>query len=53
MIAAGQDFHGYRYEGTRYDCGDKLGWLMANVAFGMERADLGAGLKTELKKLLD
>jgi len=53
MIAAGQDFHGYRYQGTRYDCGDKLGWLMANMAFGMARADLGANLKSELKKLLD
>jgi len=53
MISAGQDFHGYRYAGTRYDCGDKLGWLMANMAFGMARADLGANLKLELKKLLD
>lgn len=52
MIASGQDFHGYRYEGTRYDCGDKLGWLTANVAFGMARDDLGAGLRAELKKLL-
>lgn len=52
MIAEGQDFHGYRYSGTRYDCGDKLGWLTANIAFGMARSDLGAGLKAELKKLL-
>ncbi len=52
MIAAGQDFHGYRYQGTRYDCGDKLGFLMANVAFGLERSDLGTNLRSELKKLL-
>lgn len=52
MIANGGVFHGYRYEGTRYDCGDKLGWLTANIAFGMARTDLGASLKTELKKLL-
>ena len=52
MIAEGQSFHGYRYQGTRYDCGDKLGWLMANMAFGMARGDLGADLKRALKALI-
>ena len=52
MIAAGENFHGYRYDGTRYDCGDRLGWLMANVAYGMARADVGAQFKSELKKLI-
>ncbi len=52
MIASGQNFYGLRFQGTTYDCGDKLGWLMANVAFGMARSDLGTGLSIELKKLL-
>ncbi|MGH6719883.1 MAG: UTP--glucose-1-phosphate uridylyltransferase [Alphaproteobacteria bacterium] len=43
-------FHGLRFEGTRFDCGTKIGFLKANVAFAMERADLkgelGAFLKT-------
>ncbi len=43
-------FHGLRFEGTRFDCGTKLGFLKANVAFAMERDDLkvelGAFLKT-------
>ncbi len=52
MIAAGEDFHGYRYEGTRYDCGDRLGFLLANVAFGLERADLGAPFRAELQKMI-
>ena len=33
-------FHGLRFEGTRFDCGDKLGFLEATVAFGLSRSDL-------------
>ncbi|HEU4982822.1 MAG TPA: UTP--glucose-1-phosphate uridylyltransferase GalU, partial [Acidobacteriaceae bacterium] len=32
---------GYRFEGTRYDAGDKLGMLMATVDFALKRKDLG------------
>jgi UTP--glucose-1-phosphate uridylyltransferase len=34
-------FHGLRFEGRRFDCGDKVGFLEANVAFALERSDLG------------
>lgn len=30
----------YRFSGTRYDCGSKLGYLKAQVAFGLKHADL-------------
>lgn len=33
-------FHGLRFEGRRFDCGDKVGFLEANVAFALERSDL-------------
>jgi UTP--glucose-1-phosphate uridylyltransferase len=33
-------FHGLRFEGQRFDCGDKVGWLQANLAFALEREDL-------------
>lgn len=33
-------FHGYRFEGTRYDCGSRIGFLEANIAFALERDDL-------------
>ena len=33
-------FHGYRFEGRRFDCGDKAGFLEANIAFALERSDL-------------
>jgi len=42
MIAlmAGQDFFSYRFEGTTYDCGDKIGFLAANVALALSRPDI-------------
>jgi UTP--glucose-1-phosphate uridylyltransferase len=44
-------FHGYRFEGTRFDCGDKLGFLQATVAIALARPDLGDGLKAYLRTL--
>lgn len=44
-------YHGVRYEGTRYDCGDKLGFLQANVALGLANPDLGPGLREFLAAL--
>ncbi len=32
-------FYGLRFEGTRFDCGDKIGFLHANVAFALKRDD--------------
>ena len=42
LIAAGQPFHGLRAAARRYDCGDKLGYLEANVALGLRHPELGA-----------
>ena len=39
MIGSGP-FHGLRFEGTRFDCGDKAGFLEANIAFALARDDL-------------
>ena len=47
-----QPFHGLRFEGTTYDCGDKLGFLTANVAYGLARADVGPAFRDILQKLL-
>ncbi len=44
-----QPFHGYRFEGIRYDCGDKLGFLEANIAYALAREDLRDGLRKYLK----
>jgi UTP--glucose-1-phosphate uridylyltransferase len=48
-----QSFHGVKYEGTTYDCGDKIGFLAANVAFALEREDVGAGFRAALKRILE
>jgi UTP--glucose-1-phosphate uridylyltransferase len=41
LIARGQPFHGLRPTARRYDCGDKLGYLEANVALGLAHPQLG------------
>ena len=38
-------FHGLRFEGKRFDCGDKLGFFEANIAFALQRDDLVEGVR--------
>jgi UTP--glucose-1-phosphate uridylyltransferase len=45
-------FHGLLIDATRFDCGSKLGWLEANVAFGLNRPDMG-DVRGTLQRLLD
>ena len=45
-------FHGLRFDGQRYDCGTKLGFVTANVAFATAREDLKADIRTNLKDIL-
>jgi UTP--glucose-1-phosphate uridylyltransferase len=40
-----EPFHGLRFEGARYDCGDKIGFLEANIAFGLARSDVASELR--------
>ena len=41
----------YRYQGTRYDCGSKLGYLEATVAFGLHHAEVGEDFAALLKRM--
>ncbi len=50
-LAKTQFFHGVRFDGRTYDCGSKLGFLTANIAFALEREDLSAALREEIGKL--
>ena len=43
---------GYEFFGDRYDAGDKLGYLQANICFGLKHSELGPKLKRFLKDLL-
>ena len=51
-LMADQAFHALEYEGTTYDCGDKLGLLRANVAYALKRPNLAEGARAVLKDLL-
>ncbi len=42
-------FHGLRFQGKRFDCGDKVGFFEANVAFALARDDIGAAARAALK----
>ncbi len=46
-----QDIYGYQFEGTRYDAGDKLGYLKANVMFALKNAELGKDMTNFIKNL--
>ncbi len=46
-----QKVSGFRYDGQRYDCGDKAGFVMANVAFGLRHKDVGPALKAMIDDL--
>lgn len=46
-------FYGYRFEGTRFDCGEVAGYIEANVAMAMERRELAEKLRPALRPLLD
>jgi len=43
--------YAYRFEGTRYDAGDKLGFLKATVEYALRRRDLGGPFREYLKSL--
>lgn len=44
-------FHGVRFEGRRFDCGNKIGFLMANIEYALDRPDLADEFKQAIKDL--
>jgi UTP--glucose-1-phosphate uridylyltransferase len=47
-----QPFHGFTFDGDRYDCGDKAGFIQANLALALARDDIGPAVRTFASKLL-
>ncbi len=47
-----EPFFGCRFNGRTFDCGSKLGFLSANVAYGLDRPELRADLARDIRKLL-
>jgi UTP--glucose-1-phosphate uridylyltransferase len=51
-MIGGKPFHAMRYTGGRYDCGNRLGFLEANVAVALGRADTAGETRALLSRLL-
>ena len=47
-----QPFHGYTFDGRRFDCGDKAGYIQANLALALEREDIGPVVREFARSLL-
>ncbi len=47
-----QPFHAVTFEGRRYDCGSKTGFIEATLALALEREDMGAEVRTMAERLL-
>src|SRR5262245_13759204 len=52
-LAKAQPFYGPKFEGHRFDCGSKIGFLTANLADALARTDLGPEFRKEAKRLLE
>jgi UTP--glucose-1-phosphate uridylyltransferase len=54
MIAllADQDFFAYRFAGKTYDCGDKIGYLAANVAYALDRPDIEPKFRAAMAEII-
>jgi len=51
-LMGSQDFHALEYDGTTYDCGDKLGLLRANIAFALNRPELAESARELLRSFI-
>jgi UTP--glucose-1-phosphate uridylyltransferase len=51
-LARTQPFYGLEFDGRSFDCGSKVGFLAANVAYALERSDIAPAVRSELKRLL-
>jgi UTP--glucose-1-phosphate uridylyltransferase len=51
-LARTQPFYGLKFEGRSFDCGSKIGFLTANVAYALEREDIAPEFRRELKRVL-
>jgi UTP--glucose-1-phosphate uridylyltransferase len=49
-LLGGSPFYGMKFEGTRFDCGDKIGFLEANIAFALDRPDMKSAVHQIVKK---
>jgi UTP--glucose-1-phosphate uridylyltransferase len=51
-LAQQQPFYGLKFDGRSFDCGSKIGFLAANVAYGLARDDIAPAFRAQLRQLL-
>jgi UTP--glucose-1-phosphate uridylyltransferase len=51
-LAKDQNFYGFKFEGKSFDCGSKIGFLTANVAYALARDDIAPAFRAEIKEIL-
>ena len=47
-----QPFHGFTFDGARYDCGDKAGYIQANLTLALARPDIGPAVRAFAEDVL-
>ncbi len=52
QLIGNQPFHGFTFDGQRYDCGDKAGYIQANLAIALARYDIGPVVRAFAQDLL-
>jgi UTP--glucose-1-phosphate uridylyltransferase len=52
-LATTQSLYGLKFEGRTFDCGSKIGFLTANVAYALARDDIAPAFRQELQQLID
>jgi len=52
LLSKKQPIYGYKFDGKRYDMGNKLDFLKTNVEFALKRKDLGSEFLTFLKEII-
>ena len=52
-LAQQQPFYGFKFKGRSFDCGSKIGFLAANIAYALARDDIAPALRAEIKTLLE
>ncbi|RZL20703.1 MAG: UTP--glucose-1-phosphate uridylyltransferase GalU [Sphingomonas sp.] len=53
QLIGNQSFHGFTFDGQRYDCGDKAGYIQANLAIALARGDIGPAIREFANRLLN
>jgi UTP--glucose-1-phosphate uridylyltransferase len=52
QLMQNQSFYGLKFNGTTYDCGNKIGFLSANVAYALEREDIAPAFRSALLEIV-